>query len=422
MKLTFDNAQWLFDERLQKLLTVLGSQNGQARIVGGAVRNSLMHRPIHDIDIATTHLPHETKRLAKAAGFHVVATGEAFGTMTIIVDHHPFEVTTLREDITSNGRHPKVVFGKDWQMDANRRDFTINALYCDDKGTVYDDIDGLADIKTATVRFIGKAEDRIQEDYLRILRFFRFFAFYGKGRPDREGIKAAAKLKDGLKKLSAERVWEEFKKILSAEDPTRALLWMRQSGVLTTILPESEKWGIDAIHPLIACEQHFHWSIDPLLRLQAIIPPNSQYVLTLAKRLKLANHEKRRLVKWALLPPIKAHEADNAVKKIIYTNGAQATLDHLKLSLLKARARVIEEAPEYNGEQSLLEVAYYEQIIDLAENWVVPQMPVCGQDLIALGFKPGVPLGKKLKSLEKKWVESGFVISKKDLLQNINIE
>ncbi|UXM94227.1 CCA tRNA nucleotidyltransferase [Bartonella sp. HY329] len=422
MKLTKDKANWLFDERLQKLLKVLGSQNGEARIVGGAVRNALMGKPINDIDIATTHLPDATTRLAQQAGFHAVPTGEGFGTITVVVDHHPFEVTTLRQDVTSDGRHPSVVFGKDWQIDAQRRDFTINALYCDHEGVIYDDVGGLADIETSTLRFIGNAEDRIKEDYLRILRFFRFFAFYGKGRPDAEGLKASARLKNGLNKLSAERIWAELKKLLSAKDPSRALLWMRQAGILTAILPESEKWGIDFIHGLIASEQHFGWDVDPFLRLEAIIPPDAERVSTLGNRLKLANIEKKRLSKWALLPAPKFSDADMLIKKLVYQNGAQAVLDHLRLMQAKARSRGIDEAHNPKGEAALIEAANYGRMINLVENWPVPEMPISGEDLIALGIEPGVKIGQLLKGMEQNWIDSGFLAKRDVLLKDLDIK
>src|SRR5690606_10002862 len=216
----------------------------EARIAGGAVRNALFGEPVADVDIATTTPPQETVRRAEAAGFKAVPTGFEHGTVTVVAEGRPFEVTTLRADVETDGRRARVVFGRDWQADAERRDFTINALYAEADGTVVDLVGGLADIAARRLRFIGDAEARIREDYLRILRFFRFFAWYGEGRPDAEGLKACARLKGGLSGLSAERVWAETKKLLSAPDPSRALLWMRQTGVLAASLAESEKWGI----------------------------------------------------------------------------------------------------------------------------------------------------------------------------------
>ena len=219
-----DKAPWLKDKLLQRLLAVLAADGEAARVVGGAVRNTLLGQEVSDIDIATTCLPEETLRRATDAGFKVAPTGIDHGTITVIADGRPFEVTTLRADVETDGRHAEVAYGRDWQVDANRRDFTINALYVEAVGTIVDLVGGLADIESRTLRFIGDPEQRIREDYLRILRFFRFFAWYGKGRPESEGLKACARLKDGLTRLSSERIWSELKKLLAAPDPSRALL------------------------------------------------------------------------------------------------------------------------------------------------------------------------------------------------------
>jgi len=230
-------AEWLGGHDLQKLLAVLCEGGEEARIAGGAVRNTLLGQPVTDVDIAATTLPDETARRAEAAGFKAVPTGAEHGTITVVASSKPYEVTTLRDDIETDGRRAKVRFGRDWKRDAERRDFTINALYATGAGDVIDLVGGLADLERHIVRFIGEPELRIREDFLRILRFFRFFALYGQGRPDAEGLKACARLKDGLDLLSAERVWAELKKLLVAPDPARALLWMRQASVLTRTLP-----------------------------------------------------------------------------------------------------------------------------------------------------------------------------------------
>lgn len=212
------------------------------------------------------------------------------------------------------GRHAVVAFGRDWQADANRRDFTINALYADAEGKVYDLVGGLKDLEDRNLRFIGEAEERIREDYLRILRFFRFFAWYGAGRPDAQGLKACARLKDGLSGLSVERVWMELKKLLSAPDPHRAILWMRQTGVLTAILPESEKWGIDSMVPLVETEKALGWEPDALLRLAAILPPYLPRIEELAKRLRLSRAETATLVEWAEAPQPSHETSDKSLR------------------------------------------------------------------------------------------------------------
>ena len=311
-------APWLNSRGLQRLLAVL-SQNGEdARIAGGAVRNALLGEAVRDVDIATTTTPEETMRRAEAAGFNPVPTGAAHGTVTVIAHGEPYEVTTLRADIETDGRRAKVLFGRDWKSDAERRDFTINALYAEADGTVIDLIGGLADLEGRVLRFIGDPEKRIREDYLRILRFFRFFAWYGSGRPDAEGLKACARLKDGLDRLSAERVWSELKKLLSAPDPSRALLWMRQAGVLSRVLPESEKWGIDAIHALVKTERDLSWMPDPLLRLEAILPPDAERLSKLAARLKLSKAETGRLLAWAEAGNISASTSEGEFVKTLY--------------------------------------------------------------------------------------------------------
>ena len=219
-------------QALQRLLAALAQGGEEARIAGGAVRNTLLGQPVADIDIATTNLPEETIRRAEAAGFKAVPTGIEHGTITVIAGGKPYEVTTLARRRRDRRPPRQGVVRPRLEADAERRDFTINALYAEADGTVVDLVGGIADIEARTLRFIGDPEARIREDYLRILRFFRFFAWYGDGRPDAEGLKACARLKEGLDQLSAERVWSELKKLLSAPDPSRALLWMRQAGVL----------------------------------------------------------------------------------------------------------------------------------------------------------------------------------------------
>jgi len=246
---------WFQDPALGRVFALLNADGGEGRVVGGAVRNSLMGLAVADIDIATTLLPETVMERAAAAGIKAVPTGIAHGTVTLVIDGRPFEVTTLRTDVETDGRRAKVAFSMDWQSDAERRDLTINALYANASGEVIDLVGGLADIEKRNIRFIGNAATRIEEDYLRILRFFRFFAWYGSGRPDAEGLKASSAARSKLKTLSAERVWSELRKLLSAEDPGRALLWMRQVAVLSEILPETEKWGIDAIPALVSTEK-----------------------------------------------------------------------------------------------------------------------------------------------------------------------
>jgi poly(A) polymerase len=395
-------ADWLEDADLQRLLAALNADGEEARIAGGAVRNALLGQAVADVDIATTTIPEETIRRAKAAGFKVVPTGIEHGTVTVIAAGKGHEVTTLRADVETDGRRAKVIFGRDWKADAERRDFTINALYAEPDGTVVDLVGGLADLDNRTLRFIGDAEARIREDYLRILRFFRFFAWYGSGRPDAEGLKACARLKDGIDQLSAERVRAELKKLLAAPDPSRALLWMRQAGVLTKTLPESEKWGIDAIHGLVKAERDLGWQPDPLLRLEAIVPSDAQRMQVLAERLKLSNADAERLKSWTLAPKIEPGGSESELSKKLYRSGRQPILDKLRLALASARAKGIE------SNDALIEAGGYSRLLKFAEKWTAPKFPLKGADLQAIGVPTGPEMGKLLKRLEEEWVEADF--------------
>ncbi|RWO29281.1 MAG: CCA tRNA nucleotidyltransferase [Mesorhizobium sp.] len=404
-------ADWLGERHLQRLLAALADGGEEARVAGGAVRNALIGQPVADVDIATTTVPDETIRRAKAAGFKAVPTGIEHGTITIVAGGKPFEVTTLRADIETDGRRAKVLFGRDWKADAERRDFTINALYAEADGTIVDLVGGIADIEARRLRFIGDPEARIREDYLRILRFFRFFAWYGDGRPDAEGLKACARLKEGLGQLSVERVWSELKKLLSAPDPSRALLWMRQAGVLTSVLPESEKWGIDAIHALTRAEKDLGWTLDPLLRLEAIVPPDAARMKTLAERLRSSVSDAGRLRQWALTAPVGPKTTEAELAKRLYRGDRQGLVDRLRLSLASARARAVED------NDALLEAGGFSRLLAFAGKWKKPDFPLKGADLTRLGASPGPKLGATLKNLENEWIESGFALDRGALLK-----
>lgn len=404
-------AGWLDEKHLQKLLAALSQGDELARVAGGAVRNALLGQPVADVDLATTTLPQETMRRARAAGFKPVPTGVEHGTVTVVAGGKPYEVTTLRADIETDGRHAKVSFGRDWKADAERRDFTMNALYAEADGTVIDLVGGLGDIEARRLRFIGDAETRIREDYLRILRFFRFFAWYGDGRPDAEGLKACARMKEGLDRLSVERVWMELKKLLAAPDPSRALLWMRQAGVLSRVLPESEKWGIDAVHGLVKTGQDLGWAPDALLRLEAIVPPDAARMKELAERLKLSKSEANRLQRWALTEPLAATTIEATLAKGLYRGDPQGIADRLRLALASARRRAAEE------DKAMMEAGGLSRLLAFAGKWEKPVFPVKGADLAALGVPAGPTLGALLKQLETDWIESGFSLGRAALLE-----
>jgi poly(A) polymerase len=322
-------------------------------------------------------------------------------------------VTTLRRDVETDGRHAKVEFTRDWKADAERRDLTINALYADRDGLVHDYVGGLGDIETATIRFIGSAAERIAEDHLRILRFFRFFAFYGRGRPDADGLKASAAARKSLAFLSAERVWAELRKLLSAGDPFRALLWMRTAGVLTEVLPETEKWGIDAIPALIRAEQKFGWSADPMLRLAAIVPPVPARLEAMAERLRMSGAEQKYLIRFSEFPEVPETLSDRQFRRTLYEHGRDGATVRLKLSIALAVGKGEDDLDAF-GRLGLLS-----RLLDMAEKWERPVFPVKGADLIEKGFEPGPDVGSALSKLEEQWIASDFEKSKADLIATL---
>lgn len=404
---------WFSKPALKRIFDLLNTDGGEVRVVGGAVRNSLMGLEASDIDMATTLLPQEVMARAEAAGIKAVATGIDHGTVTLVIDGKPFEITTLRRDVETNGRHAEVAFGTDWKVDAERRDLTINALYADASGAVIDLVGGLPDIESRTVRFIGEAEKRVAEDYLRVLRFFRFFAWYGSGRPDADGLRACARARSKLSGLSAERVWGETKKLLSADDPGRALLWMRQAGVLTEVLPETEKWGIDAIPGLVAAERAFGWKPDPLLRLAAIVPPDTERLTEMAKRLRLSKAEAAFFASWANAPAIPATIADTAFDRMLYRSGAAGLATRLKLALAVARQKT------ENDPSLLPEVARLKRLLARAEAWQRPVLPVSGADVLEAGVAAGPRVRELLQKLEEGWIEGNFNADRATLIARL---
>jgi poly(A) polymerase len=407
---TVAGEAWFNASDLKKVMALLNGDGAETRVAGGAVRNSLMGLPIADVDLATQLKPQDVIERAQSAGIKAIPTGIEHGTVTLVVDGRTFEVTTLRRDVETDGRRAEVAFTDDWHEDAGRRDLTINGLYADKDGEVIDLVDGLADIETRTVRFIGEAETRIREDYLRILRYFRFFAFYGSGRPDAAALRAMAREKDGLKQLSAERVWSELKKLLSASDPGRALLWMRTTGILTFVLPESEKWGIDEVPGLIAAESAFGWKADPMLRLAAIVPPDRARLAAMAERLKFSKAEAAYLADWASSPTVPEKIATTAFRRMLYRSGQSGLVTRLKLALSIARMKAEADAA------LIAEVGRLKGLLDEAERWQRPAFPVSGADVIARGMQPGPKVGEILKTVEDEWVAGDFNADRESLL------
>jgi tRNA nucleotidyltransferase/poly(A) polymerase len=387
-----DDAPWLKSGPTARVLQLLDGNGEEARVVGGAVRNALLQIPTGDIDIATTALPAEVIRRAKVAGIKSVPTGIEHGTVTLVVDGQPFEVTTLREDIETFGRKAKVAFGRDWVRDAERRDFTINGLSVDADGVVHDHVGGLDDIFAKRVRFIGDPNQRITEDYLRILRFFRIHAAYGAGEPDRVGYLACIAGRAGLASLSAERVRMEMLKLMVAQGAAGAITAMADGGLLLPIIG-----GIAYAGPfgaMISAEHVLGLKPDPVRRLGALAVAVTEDAKRVAMRLRLTNAETKALDsmghRWWRLGGMDEATA----RRRLYRLGADRYRDRLML----AWARV-------GGDT---DSARWRELATLPERWSTPKFPLKAADFIARGVAEGPVLGRVLTLAEDAWLAADF--------------
>jgi poly(A) polymerase len=386
-------AAWMSVAPLSELLAVLDRAGEEARVVGGAIRNTLLGDPPGDIDIATTALPAEVTKRVAAAGFKAVPTGIEHGTITVIAGGRPFEITTLREDVETFGRRAKVAFGRDWKRDAERRDFTMNALSASRDGTVYDYVGGLPDIAARRVRFIGSAASRIAEDYLRILRFFRFHAAYGEGAPDPAGVAACIAGRAGLELLSRERIRMELFKLLAARRAVEALAVMTESGLLDAVLGGVPL--LAAFANMIKIEVTLGLSADPIRRLGALGVSVIEDADRLRERLRVANVEYDRLWSmadgwWHLSP---ARDEQRA-RVFLYRLGPERFTDRVLL----AWARSPQEAAD----------ASWRGLATLPARWSAPAFPLRAADFIKRGLPKGPRLGAALAAAEKAWSAAGF--------------
>jgi len=388
-------AEWLVEPFTKSVVAALGDNN--VKFVGGAVRDTLLRKPAADIDAATVHKPEEVMALLKAANIKVVPTGLKHGTVTAVEGAKTIEITTLRVDVETDGRHAEVAFTTDWLEDAKRRDFTFNALYSAPDGSLYDPFDGLADLRAGLVRFIGNAKDRIEEDALRILRFFRFFGRYGKGSPDAEALAACGEKKQMLGRLSIERVRDELLKIVALPDPLPVVKLMASCGILQEIYgPEFCEAQLEAFLQSEKTSEVDRLPYLPLLRFY-ILAPASLGAAGVSKTFRLSNEDRRFLLKFEDMRARGCPDTIQQIHEAIYLFGAQTV-----------RARAIGcDRDEFS------------QISTECEAWQVPVMPVNGQDLLAVGWEPGPEMGKCLKQLEQLWIESDFNLDRKELLATL---
>jgi poly(A) polymerase len=365
------DAEWRHRPGLDRLVEVLGD----ARFVGGSVRDTLLDIPVSDVDLATPLSPERVLELLREAGIRAVPTGLAHGTVTAVLESGPVEVTTLRRDVSTDGRRATVAFTDDWREDAARRDFTINALYADPRtGALSDYFGGLADLEARHVRFIGDPLQRIAEDHLRILRFFRFLARFG-DRPDEAALEACTSRARDLMALSRERIADELLKLLVARDAVRVIDMMIARGIFAPVLPEIV--SVELLAHAAAREAEAGLPPDPIRRLAALLPQDPSLVDQVGARLKLSNAQRKRLAA-AVVPP------DGAPMPLAYRAGVETALDRLILS-----GRDIAEA------RAIL-------------SWQPPRLPIGGGALVARGLAKGPDVARALHAVEDRWIEEGF--------------
>lgn len=374
-----DAGKWRKKRGMRRLLAALGAEQGLTRYVGGAVRDDLLGLPVSDIDLATRLPPEQVIERLVRAKIKAVPTGIDHGTVTAVSDGHPFEVTTLRRDVSTDGRRATVAFTDDWQVDAARRDFTINALSADPlTGELYDYFGGLADLHQRHVRFIGDPLQRIAEDHLRILRFFRFHARFGAGQPDRAAVEACAQRANDLMALSRERIADEMLKLLGLPDPAPTVAVMLERDILKPVLPEIARDQLACLERLIGNEVDAGVAPDPLRRLAALLPRESAVAEDVAARLRLSNKAKKRL-------SCTASPGDDSIspRAAAYRLGTDCIVDRLLLAGRSADAAQLAK-------------------------WHAPKLPISGGTLIERGLPKGPIVARTLRRIDERWATAGF--------------
>ena len=382
------DRSWLDAEATRRLIAALERGELDFRFVGGAVRDGLLGRPVADIDIATPARPEAVVRAVEAAGLKAIPTGIAHGTVTAMVGRMPFEITTLRRDVETDGRHALVAFTDDWRADAARRDFTMNALYADRDGAITDFFGGVDDAHAGRVRFIGDAAQRITEDALRIPRFFRFHAWYGQGALDADGLASCADLAGKIDRLSGERVRVEIFKTLAAPDP--ALVWqaMIDAGVMAHVVPGATDVG--HLSAMVTLERALSLPADPIRRLAALIGVHSADLKT---RLKLSNHDADQLTSFRKSRDRVALVAAGKFGRALYGAYPDRVRDAAMLAHVEAGAP---------------DTARLAALLGVIDRWVEPRFPLTGADIQAAGVKPGPAFGRMLGALEQWWIAADF--------------
>jgi poly(A) polymerase len=397
-----DPQPWMTAPETVAVMAALMAAGGEARFVGGCVRDAILGRRVSDIDIATHEPPERVMNFLARAGIKAIPTGIKHGTVTAVIGVKHFEITTLRRDVETFGRHAKVEYTDDWQADAARRDFTMNALFCGIDGAIYDPFGGLADLRAHRVRFVGEAEARIREDVLRLLRFFRFYAHYGAPPPDAEALAACRKLAHLLPTLSGERVCGETLKLLQAPDPAAVVALMRDDGILRHFLPEAT--NVDRLRALVTVEAAAPRNLvpraDPIRRLAALLDGSEAGALAVGARLRFSNAERARLLGLAggAAP---SPDLDAAARhRLIYRLGPERYRDHTLIAWAAAIAAGAAEEGR-TGEA-------WTDLLQTGAEWAPPRFPLRGRDAVRLGVPPGPAVGRLMAMLEDWWIAGDF--------------
>ena len=365
---------------------------GESRFVGGAVRDALLGASVADIDIAVPMPPSEVLARLVARNIKVIETGMDHGTVTAIAGTHAFEITSLRRDVEADGRHAVIAFTDDWAEDAARRDFTINALYASASGEIFDYATGVEDLIAGKVRFMGDARLRIAEDYLRVLRLFRFHAWYGKGDVDAEGLRAAAEAKDKLKSLSAERIAKEMLRLLEAGNPTPVLRVMAATGILSELLPGALQ--LPRLERLLEIDADNFSPRDRVLRLAALLPEDGEAAHAAADALKLSNADRTRLEQALSGERIAAYLSAKDARRLLYRIGVARFRDKIWLA--------------WAGAPKGANAIQWRMLLTMADNWQRPRFPLTGLDVMQAGVPEGPEVGRVLAQVEDWWVGGDF--------------
>jgi poly(A) polymerase len=383
---TITPQNWMLDERSVSVMRVLGGQDAPPKslFVGGCVRNTLLGKPVCDIDIATLHRPDHVMTVLIDAGIRAIPTGLDHGTVTAVMDGMEFQITTLRRDVETDGRHAVIAFSDQWEEDAQRRDFTMNTLLASISGDIYDPTgQGLADLDARRMIFVGEPAQRIKEDYLRILRFFRFHGQYGEGRPDAAALEACSAAADKVATLSKERITQEFLKILMTPDPATLLHLMQDCGIMISLTGEA--FGSPALQRLVDLQRRYE--APAVLGRLALV--SGFAVDRCDEWLVLSNNQKHMIAAIGAVQAAMGY-TKKAIRELVYRHGNEAVFQSYLIALsLKDRTPDLE-------------------LMDIARYWHAPSFPITGKDLIKQGIPPGPELGRKLKELEEKWISSDF--------------